>query len=30
MPIINFEFKGSRFPWQALIAYVEAKCAPEF
>lgn len=30
MPIINFEFKGSQFPWQALIAHVEAKCAPVF
>ena len=28
MPIINFEFKRRQFPWQALIAHVEAKCAP--
>lgn len=26
MSIINFEFKGNQFPWQALIAHVEAKC----
>lgn len=25
MSIINFEFEGNQFPWQALIAQVEAK-----